>query len=223
MYSKNENGFSNYTDKNLVQLIEILTFDKNSLPKFFEDRKNRIKQMSSVEEITNLILAASSKCFKIKIDMEDRYGWDKEAFIKQFCVEIFKNQFNTLFKYEEFINLISKLCEADERNLAGTAASIIKEMLHLIKDGDQLIQVLKIMGKHLGSESIDLIELVEKMWAENAKSKHTNSINSNASQFFNSHSSESNTSSNTDSSSEDEDSTNDSSASSSSSEYSLSQ
>lgn len=183
MYSKQNNDFSNYTDKNLVELIETLKFDADSLQKFLEKREDRIEQMRSADAITNFILAVFSQ-----INKGNCSGafW----FFRDFCVSTFEYQFKKTFKYDDLINLISKLASNSESSSSmAFSITMTQNMLHLIQNGDQLISILKILVL-AHSNQIELIEMVEKQWAGwNVNSKLTSSNNSNANQFFNNQSS----------------------------------
>lgn len=195
MYSKQNNELSKYTDKNFVDLIKVLPFDRNTLPKFLEDRQNRINQMESVEQITFLISVVYTHWIKITYNDKDRYD-RKDCFLNPFFIEIFQNQFKTKFNVKDLEKLIFILCSSGETLKVRAAFSLTLQMLHLIKEADQLIRVMDMWGGYLKEESFILIKYVEEQWAEDANPKLANSKAQNANLFFNIQSSKTDTASN---------------------------
>ena len=132
MYSKNNGNFSRYSDSNLTALVKNIKSDEE-LKTVQERYRERIAQMKSVDEIIKFITAIFAHSNAIE---------NAKSHMKFFDA-VFEQQFNSLFKYDDLISLISVLCKISPK-LRTSANTLTMKMQHLISSGDEVIKILYI-------------------------------------------------------------------------------
>ncbi|CDZ79313.1 hypothetical protein BN59_03631 [Legionella massiliensis] len=177
-----------FSDEGFVKLAE--KFHGKELFEFIVTHREKLKTMSSVEQIQNLFMLIISTHYRLAVE-NGLNSWDYERnpktkeFVKD-VMSMFAEQFKTIFKLEDLINLSSRMssycpeCFVDALDMVITTSEQLAAILdtkglgkdfklqfaikmkHVISDSDQLVFVLD----KLNCKVEDLFHEVEDYWAK---------------------------------------------------------